>query len=114
VGKANNLMTKALEKKLVKNHLKALETGGGSMDTIPLVKIFTPDAGATWHFSEYDPENRMFFGLCDLGMGMPEMGYASRDELEAIRGKFGLPVEREMYGSPTKTFNELIAEAKGY
>ncbi len=114
MSRANNLMTKALETKMVKNHNRAMETGGGSMDDIPLVKIFTPDGNMTWHFSEYDPERREFFGLCDLGMGFPEMGYASRDEIEGIRGRFGLAPEREMYGSPSKTYNELIAAAKGY
>ena len=96
------LFTKAQEKKLVANHRTALEGG----DTDPVIKLFTPDAGATWYFSEYDPKSRLFFGLCDLGLGFPELGYAARDELEALRGPFGLAVERDLHWTP-KTFAEL-------
>lgn len=43
-----------------------------------LVKLFTPDAGATWLLSEIDPEDHdIAFGLCDLGLGFPELGFAS-------------------------------------
>lgn len=108
MSKANRLMTKALETKMTKN----FKAGEGTMDTVPCVKLFTPDAGATWFFSEYDPVSRCFFGLCDLGLGYPEMGYASRDELEALTGRLGLHVEREMYGKPTKTYNELLGDMR--
>ena len=38
-----------------------------SHDPCPVVKLFTPDAGATWLLTEIDPENRdIAFGLCDL------------------------------------------------
>jgi hypothetical protein len=38
-------------------------------DPLPVVKLFTPDAGATWLLTEIDAEARTAFGLCDLGMG---------------------------------------------
>ncbi len=63
----------------------------------PVVKLFTPDAQCTWLISEIDPENPdIAFGLCDLGMGYPELGCVSIAELEALRGKLGLPVERDL------------------
>ena len=63
----------------------------------PVVKFFTPDADATWLISEMDPdEPDLLFGLCDLGLGFPEIGYASRRELESVRGTLGLPVERDL------------------
>lgn len=63
----------------------------------PVVKLFTPDAQCTWLISEIDPENPdIAFGLCDLGMGYPKLGCVSIAELEALRGKLGLPVEREL------------------
>lgn len=37
------------------------------------------------------------FGLCDLGMGCPELGYAMLSEIEDVRGKLGLPVERDLH-----------------
>ncbi len=47
-------------------------------DHFPVVKLFTPDAGATWLLTECDIDdpNRLF-GLCDLGLGCAEVGYVS-------------------------------------
>lgn len=68
------------------------EMDGKRGDT-PATYVFTPDAGATWVLWEYDKEGDMAFGLCDLGMGFPEIGYVSVPELERLRGGLGLPVE---------------------
>ena len=44
-------------------------------DLASVVNLFTPDAGATWLLTEIDPDDHDHaFGLCDLGMGMPEFG----------------------------------------
>lgn len=44
-------------------------------DPVPVVKLFTPDAGATWLLTEIDPDDHdRAYGLCDLGLGMPELG----------------------------------------
>jgi hypothetical protein len=65
-------------------------------DHIPVVKLFTPDANCTWLVSEIDPEEPdIAFGLCDLGFGFPELGNISITELRSVRGKLGLPVERD-------------------
>lgn len=65
-------------------------------DPFPVVKLFTPDAGATWLLSELDPDDPdIAFGLCDLGLGYPELGTVSITELESVRGRLGLPVERD-------------------
>lgn len=67
-------------------------------DYPPVVKLFTPDAGATWLISEIDPNHPdIAFGLCDLGQGFPELGCVSIGELESVRGVFGLPVERDKW-----------------
>lgn len=64
-------------------------------DPFPVVKLFTPDAGATWLLSELDPDDPdIAFGLCDLGLGYPELGTVSIAELERSR-QLGLPVERD-------------------
>lgn len=66
-------------------------------DHKPVIKLFTPDANCTWLLTEIDPEETdLAFGLCDLGLGFPELGYVSITELSALRGKFGLPVERDL------------------
>jgi hypothetical protein len=67
-------------------------------DHKPVVKLFTPDAGCTWLLTEIDPEETdLAFGLCDLGLGFPELGYVSITELISVRGRFGLPVERDLH-----------------
>src|SRR5512138_3218658 len=69
-----------------------------AIDHKPVVKLFTPDANCTWLITELDPtEPDEAFGLCDLGMGCPELGYVSLPELEAVRGPFNLPIERDRY-----------------
>ncbi len=68
------------------------------IDPHPVVKLFTPDAGATWLLTELDPtEPDIAFGLCDLGLGCPELGYVRLSELQTVRGKLGLPVERDLW-----------------
>jgi hypothetical protein len=42
----------------------------------------------------------LFFGLvCGLDV---ELGYFLLAELETFRGKFGLPIERDLYFQPTR------------
>lgn len=63
----------------------AMETDDSDHKAVPVVKW---QAGpATWLVSEADPENPdQMFGLADLGMGFPEMGYFSRSEIERVGG----------------------------
>lgn len=66
-------------------------------DHYPVVKLFTPDGAATWLLTELDPDDPdLAFGLCDLGLGEPEIGYVSLKEIASIRGKLGLSVERDI------------------
>lgn len=51
----------------------------------PVVKLFLPYTNCVWLLSELDPEgNGIAFGLCDLGLGYPELGYVSLQELSGI------------------------------
>ena len=87
------------------------------MIPIPVVKIFTPDSGATWLLSELDPENPdIAFGLCDLGMGFPELGCVCISEILALKGPLGLPVERDVHVTLDKPLSEYTEEAsnRGY
>ena len=108
------LFTKAHEAKLLKQGQSSRD--GGYEDTKPfkpVVKLFTPDAQATWLISEIDPEHPdQLFALADLGFGCPEMGWVSRAELEALRGKIGLPVERDQCFRPDKSLVDYAEEAR--
>jgi len=80
-------------------------------DPKPVVKLFTPDAQATWLLSEVDPdETDIAFGLCDLGLGFPELGMVSLKEIKSVRGKLGLAVERDLHFSADRPLSEY-AEA---
>lgn len=81
-------------------------------DHKPVVKFFTPDAQATWLFTELAPDNDTLFGLCDLGHGTPELGYASLAEIQALRGPMRLLVERDRHFRATKPLSEYAAEAR--
>lgn len=80
-------------------------------DPLPVVKLFTPDASATWLITEAYPEGGdiRLFGLMDPGLGDPALGYAMLSEIEDVRGKLGLPVERDLY---FKAEYRLSAHAK--
>jgi hypothetical protein len=51
------------------------------------------------------------FGLCDLGYGCPELGYVSISELHQIRGRLGLPVERDYLFRGVKPVSAYLREA---
>lgn len=87
------------------------------------LKLFNPIGAATWLITSADAivgdkviplsecqviknhlvekstmqpvEDVQAFGLCDLGMGFPELGYVSLRELAELRSM--LPIERDLY-----------------
>ena len=69
-------------------------------DKDPLVRVkwFTPDSSWTWYVTEYDPADRLCFGLV-VGFER-EFGNFSLDEIEEVRGPLGLRVERDLHFTP--------------
>jgi hypothetical protein len=66
------LLTPEISEELLVNGEKTAQ--GIEHDPYPVVKLFTPDAGATWLLTEIDPANPdIAFGLCDLALGTPEL-----------------------------------------
>jgi hypothetical protein len=96
-------------KLLTKEIIKRFEEVGNQenvADPIVVVKFFNPTGIGTWFATEYDPEERMFFGYVSMfNDHNNEFGYFSLAELESYQGKFGLGIERDMYGSE-KTLNQ--------
>lgn len=77
------------------------------------MKIFTPDAGATWLITELDPDDTdLAFGLCDLGLDEPELGYLQLFELDSVGGPLGLPIERDLYFPADKMISAYAACAR--
>jgi len=111
------LLTKDIERKLLKNGeaQKKAEALGRSIDFFPVVKLFTPDAGATWLLTEIDPDDPgIAFGLCDLGLGFPELGNVSLAELREARGHLGLHVERDLSFHADRLLSRYVAIARAH
>jgi len=110
------LLTKSLRERLLKNgriRQALAQQGKAEADFIPVVKLFTPDGGATWLLTEIDPDDYdRAFGLCDLGLGYPELGYVSLSELQSVHGKLGLHVERDRWFAPRTTISRYAEEAR--
>ena len=83
---------------ILPEHSEVLQRQWRREKQVPVVKIFNPNGAATWLISEQSPEHPdQLFGLCDLGLGFPEIGYVSLDELQSVRGAWGLPMERDLH-----------------
>ena len=86
---------------------------GQPVDPLPIVRLFTPDAHATWLLTELDPQDGdTAFGLCDLGLGMPELNTVRLSELASIRGPQNLPVERDLYFAARRPLSEYVRLAQ--
>lgn len=97
---AAKLTTKEHFDALIENGRRSQEAirRGADFDPEPVVKLFTPDAQATWFLSEIDSDDPdIAFGLCDLGCGFPELGSVSIVEIKTICGRLGSPVERDRH-----------------
>jgi len=107
------LITKMLKAKLVKNHNLAYiaHSNDECFDPKPVIKLFTPWTSCTWLITELDPETKILFGLCDLGMGMPELGYVALSDIESVVGPAGLKIERDIHFKASKTLSAYFNEA---
>jgi Protein of unknown function (DUF2958) len=101
-------LTKELEKTL-----PALYSQKYNAEPMVKCKFFMLDADWAWYVIEGSPVDAnehadtdkervdfLFFGLVS-GFDV-ELGYFSLSELERLRGKFGLPVERDLSFQPTR------------
>ena len=91
------LRTKGLEKQL-----PPLRSQEEADDPTVHAHFFDPSGAANWYITEASAEgdDLTMFGLCDLGLGMPELGYVSLNELQAVEGRLGLGIERDRYWTP--------------
>jgi len=109
------LITSAQRQKLLENgraQREAIDRQDQVLDFPPVVKLITPDGNATWLLTELNPDMDLAFGLCDLGLGQPELGYVSLHELTAARGPLGLPLECDLHFAPTLTIAAYAERAR--
>ncbi len=102
------LMTKEIKAKLLRNG----DVTNRGNDHKPVVKFFGGGA-CTWLITEMDSaDDDTMYGLCDLGMGYPELGYVSLKELESMKfPPFGLGVERDLNFKANVTLSQYHNEA---
>lgn len=67
-------------------------------DPIVIARFFNPTGAGTWLATEYDPEERTFFGWARITDG--EWGYFPLEELESYKGPLGLGIERDINFTP--------------
>ncbi len=105
------LITDEQRAQMLANGRQSLEQE--NFDPAPVVKLFTPDAGATWLLTEIDPDDHDHaFGLCDLGLGFPELGWVSLAELATVHGRLGLSIERDLHFEAQKRLSAYAREAR--
>src|SRR3546814_11982087 len=60
-----------LRSRLVANGMRTRV--GEAHDPYPVVRLFTPDAAASWLLTERDPDDpELAYGLSELGLGAPK------------------------------------------
>jgi hypothetical protein len=110
------ILTTPIREQLLRNgrlQQSIAEEGGDDADLVPVVKLFTPDAACTWLLTELHPDDPdIAFGLCDLGLGYPELGSVRISELSVLRGRIGLPVERDRHFAPVHTLSVYTEAAR--
>ena len=87
------LMTKELEERF-----EMVGSQEDIKDPLVIAKYFNPTGAGTWYATEYNPDQRLFFGYVSIfGDINDEWGYFSLDEIESFKGPFGLSIERDLY-----------------
>ncbi len=86
---------------------------GQRLDPLPVVRLFTPDAHATWLLVSLDPaDGDTAYGLIDLGIGMPALGTVKLSDLASIVGPHQQPVMRDRYFQPVRRLSEYLRLAE--
>ena len=83
----------------------------------PVVKIFAPVGTSTWLIASMKPQDEdTMYGLCDLGLGYPELGYVRLSDLRNTTARVppdapvGMGLERDLYFEPSHSL-DVYAEA---
>lgn len=97
-------VTSSFQKRPAYRYIRAtdkLPTVAPDGTEVAKVKLFNPTGAGTWYLASYDPDTGIAFGVADLGYG-PEAGDIYIPELVEFRGRFGLPIERDLSFKPVK------------
>ena len=101
------LVTDAQRAALLENGRRA--AAGELHAPLPVVRLFTPDAHATWLLTSLDPvDGDTAYGLIDLGISLPELGTVKLSDLASIVGPNKLPVMRDRYFQAARPLSEYL------
>ena len=93
-------------------HGQAL-AAGQVIDPLPVVRLFTPDAHATWLLAALNPtDGDSAWGVMDVGIGMPELGHIKLSDLASIVGPRQQPVMRDRYFQAVRPLSEYLRLAQ--
>ena len=70
-------------------------------------KFFHPASSWTWYALEYDPKDKMFYGL--VNGYVKELGYFSLQELQEVSYPMGIRIERDKYWNDSTTLSEVYS-----
>jgi hypothetical protein len=110
------LITNEIRIQLELNYIEnqKAEMSDYDFDPKPVVKLFNPCGSQTWLITEIEPKTNNAFGLCDLGMGSPELGYVSLTELAELEipGWRNMGIERDIHFEADLTISEYADQAR--
>jgi hypothetical protein len=82
-------------------------------DFPPVVRLFCPWSHAIWLLTELDPEDPdIAFGLCDPGLGLPELGSVRLSEMASIEGPSGQRIQRDDSFTPQRKLSTYARLAR--
>ncbi len=91
---------------LPKEILNRLRENRRRKDPVPVVKLFTPNGEWAWPLANQDGGDKdKMFGLCDMGIGQPELGYVRLSTIESYDIK-GIVIEFD----PDAVFDKPLSE----
>jgi len=96
--------------KLITEELATKLKAAGYAGTVPICKLFTPWGGATWLLT--GEEDGILYGWAQLfpDIGPEWGGIETVEALEAIRGPFGMKIERDLHWKLTPGMNYAAQE----
>lgn len=104
------LLTDAQYEQLLVQGRQCAQTPG--FDPMPVVKLYTPDAGAVWLLAyAYPDDPGRVHGLCDANTGFPQLTDIRLDELDAMRGPNGHRLAVDTSFNATRTLSRYAAWA---
>ena len=111
-GPSMNRLITENERRQLLTHGQA-RAAGRAIDPLPVVRLFTPDAHATWLLAALDPaDGDTAYGLIDLGISMPELGQVKLSDLASIVGPRQQPVMRDRYFQAARSLSEYLRLAQ--